>query len=79
MNFNTNNRFFRGIKKNHDFYFNHSHRMLVEKFKGDYSYTIYGKKFLSSFVKENIFGTQFHPEKSQSNGLRVLENFLNLT
>lgn len=79
LNFNTNNRFFRGIKKNHDFYFNHSHRMLVEKFKGDYSYTIYGKKFLSSFVKDNIFGTQFHPEKSQSNGLRVLENFLNLT
>ena len=53
--------------------------MLIENFKGDYSFTVYGKKFLSSFVKGNIFGTQFHPEKSQSNGLKVLENFINQT
>ena len=79
LKFNSSNKLFRGIKKSHDFYFNHSYRMLIEKFKGDYSFTVYGQKFLSSFVKDNIFGTQFHPEKSQSNGLKVLENFINHT
>ena len=79
LKFNSSNKLFKDIKKSHDFYFNHSYRMLIENFKGDYSFTVYGKKFLSSFVKGNIFGTQFHPEKSQSNGLKVLENFINQT
>tara|TARA_A100001011_G_scaffold400408_1_gene514727 strand:- start:5046 stop:5699 length:654 start_codon:yes stop_codon:yes gene_type:complete len=79
LKFNSANKLFKGIKKSHDFYFNHSYRMLIEKFKGDYSFTVYGQKFLSSFAKDNIFGTQFHPEKSQSNGLKVLENFINHT
>ena len=35
----------------------------------------YGEKFFAGFEKENIFGLQFHPEKSQSNGIKVLENF----
>jgi len=39
--------------------------------------TTYGNSVISSIVKENIVGTQFHPEKSQKNGLIILENFLN--
>jgi len=77
--FSKSNKLLKGIEKKHDFYFTHSYRMLVENFKGDFSCTNYGIKFLSSFNVNNIFATQFHPEKSQSNGLRVLENFLNLT
>ena len=38
--------------------------------------TNYGNSIIVSVAKENIFGTQFHPEKSQKNGLTILENFL---
>jgi glutamine amidotransferase len=37
--------------------------------------TNYGIPFVSSIWKENLFGTQFHPEKSQQKGLKILENF----
>ena len=50
--------------------------MLVEDLKCDYATCIYGIKFLASFNKDNIFGTQFHPEKSQDNGLNLLKNFI---
>ena len=38
--------------------------------------TNYGNSIIVAIAKENIFGTQFHPEKSQKNGLKVLQNFL---
>lgn len=40
--------------------------------------TDYGVKFASLIAKDNIFGIQFHPEKSQMVGLKILENFINL-
>ncbi len=74
--FNKKNSFYKDISSNSDFYFDHSYR--VKDFNDDLNsgVTCYGEKFLSSFNKENIFGTQFHPEKSQSNGLLILRNFL---
>ena len=76
MFFNKKNSFYKDISSNSDFYFDHSYR--VKDFNDDLNsgVTCYGEKFLSSFNKENIFGTQFHPEKSQSNGLLILRNFL---
>jgi glutamine amidotransferase len=40
--------------------------------------TDYGETFASSVWKDNVFATQFHPEKSQAVGLKLLENFVNL-
>jgi glutamine amidotransferase len=36
----------------------------------------YGAEFASTISKDNIFATQFHPEKSQDKGLKILENFM---
>ena len=71
------NTLYLGVEQGTNFYFDHSF-----EFVG-------GRKFVSATVKldksivasiqfKNIFGTQFHPEKSQNNGLRVLRNFCNI-
>lgn len=69
-----------GIENPSDFYFVHSFR--IEKIKRleniKVGYSIYGHKFISYIENKNVFGTQFHPEKSKSNGLKILKNFLNL-
>ena len=74
-------KLFSDIKdKNKNFYFNHSYIIDdVSKKNGTiFSYTDYGDEFVSAVQKENIFGVQFHPEKSQNNGLQLLKNFVNL-
>ncbi len=67
---------FQGFKGNADFYFTHSYRMLVDGLDGRYAQCQYGTQFLAAFESGNVCGTQFHPEKSQSNGLILLKNFL---
>ena len=64
---------------NTDFYFVHSYHYVPKDKKHIISTTNYGNKFISGIQKENIFGTQFHPEKSQSNGLVLLKRFLDFT
>ena len=60
-----------------DFYFVHSYRMTTEETKG-IAYCDYGGRFVASFEKDNVMGTQFHPEKSRRNGLTLLQNFVNI-
>lgn len=60
------------------FYFVHSYHLYSDDPTVKVAYTDYGYKFISSIEKENIFGVQFHPEKSQFNGMRVLENFIKI-
>jgi len=79
VNYTNNSKLFEGIENGSDFYFVHSYRMLAEKLKKDISTTNYGVNFLSYFNINNIYATQFHPEKSQANGLKLLNNFLKLT
>ena len=61
-----------------DFYFVHSYRMLPESMPefGRVGICEYGESFMAAFDYGNICGTQFHPEKSQTNGLLILRNFL---
>jgi glutamine amidotransferase len=67
---------FRNLPETADFYFVHSYRMLHEGLKGKTATCTYGIDFLAAFEVDNIYGTQFHPEKSQTNGLILLKNFL---
>lgn len=71
----NNHWLFEGIKNNSDFYFTHSYY-----FETTTEYTLtttsYGKDFTSAVIKDNVMATQFHPEKSQDNGTRMLLNFL---
>lgn len=67
---------FRGLGPQTDFYFVHSFRISRHSSTGLLATSIYGEGFVAAFEMGNLFGTQFHPEKSQSNGLRLLSNFL---
>jgi len=65
----------RGIENGDFFYFVHSYYVVPKEEKWVSTSTDYGEDFVSSVCKENLFATQFHPEKSQQKGLRILENF----
>lgn len=62
-----------------DFYFVHSYHLKVTDPNDVIATCDYGETFVAAVQKDNIFGTQFHPEKSQKNGVRVLKNFLSLS
>ena len=64
-----------GIVSGDFFYFVHSYYVIPDEGKWNSTLTHYGIPFVSSIYKENIFATQFHPEKSQQKGLKILENF----
>jgi imidazole glycerol-phosphate synthase subunit HisH len=72
----SNSLLFNGLERLTDFYFVHSYRMLPIGLDGKVATCEYGIKFLAAYEKDNIFATQFHPEKSQTNGLILLKNFL---
>lgn len=66
------------IENNSSFYFIHSYRIKKIHSVCEYATSKYGEEFICFVEKENIFGSQFHPEKSHKNGLQFLTNFLNL-
>lgn len=69
-------RLFRGLPDAADFYFVHSYRMLADGLSGRRSTCTYGTDFLAAYEEGNVYATQFHPEKSQTNGLLLLKNYL---
>ena len=71
------NDLFLDIKNLSHFYFVHSFAFETKDKKDVICITDYEKPVITGVLKENIFGTQFHPEKSQSNGIKLLSNFLN--
>ena len=60
------------------FYFLHSYHFVPSQKKDMIASVNYGKDIVAAISKNNIYGCQFHPEKSHSAGLNVLENFANL-
>jgi glutamine amidotransferase len=68
---------YKDISENSDFYFVHSYKMSSTETSG-IGYCNYVMNFVASFEQRRVFGTQFHPEKSQTNGLRLLKNFIDL-
>ena len=66
---------FEGIKNEIDCYFVHSYHFEVKEKNHSLGETLYGDNFTSIVGKKNLIGFQFHPEKSQKNGLRLLKNF----
>ena len=71
---------FEGVSETPTFFFVHSYELVLERDESRFvtSTCDHGTKIISSVQKENIFGVQFHPEKSQADGLCVLKNFVNL-
>lgn len=69
-------RLFRSLPEAADFYFVHSYRMMPEGLPGTTATCHYGADFLAAYEHEAVSATQFHPEKSQTNGLTLLKNFV---
>tara|TARA_Y100000816_G_C26094654_1_gene579031 strand:- start:1310 stop:1921 length:612 start_codon:yes stop_codon:yes gene_type:complete len=78
VKFTANNPLFKGIENNSYFYFLHSYGNIKNiKNHSMIAYTDYGEPIVSAINNENIFGVQFHPEKSHTNGIKILNNFSN--
>ena len=57
------------------FYFAHSYHVIVDKSEDELISAVYGYEFTVAIAHENIYGVQFHPEKSHRFGLQFLKNF----
>ncbi len=69
---------FDGIADGTNYYFVHSYHFRVTNEKNIATVTPYCGEFVSSVIKDNIVGTQFHPEKSQKAGFKLIKNFLSM-
>ena len=75
---NPKSRLLNEVENESHFYFVHSYRFDVTDRDNVSATTNYCEKVDAVVEKNNIFGTQFHPEKSQENGIKILENFIRL-
>ena len=78
INIVKDSKIFKDIKNKSHMYFVHSYEFIPEDKKVISATTDYSSNIVCSIEKENIFGTQFHPEKSDKMGLKVIDNFINL-
>lgn len=72
----TDHPIFDGIKDKTNYYFVHSYHFVTKNEADIVAKTPYCGEFVSVVARDNIIGTQFHPEKSQKAGFRLIKNFL---
>ena len=73
-----NSNLFKYVKNRSHMYFVHSYEFIPEDKSVISATTDYSSKIVCAIERENLFGTQFHPEKSDIEGLRIIENFIDL-
>ena len=78
INIVKQSKIFENIENNSHMYFVHSYEFIPEDKNVISATTDYSTNIVCSVEKENIFGTQFHPEKSDKLGLKIIENFINI-
>ena len=78
INIVKDSKIFKDIENNSHMYFVHSYEFVPNDKKVISATTDYSTKVVCSVEKENIFGTQFHPEKSDKFGLKIIDNFISL-
>jgi len=78
INIVKDSKIFKDIKNNSHMYFVHSYEFIPNDKNVISATTDYSSNIVCSVEKENIFGTQFHPEKSDKFGLKIIDNFINL-
>ena len=78
INIVKDSKIFKNIENNSHMYFVHSYEFIPEDRNVISATTDYSSNIVCSIEKENIFGTQFHPEKSDKVGLKIISNFINL-
>ena len=71
-------KIFKDIQNKSHMYFVHSYEFVPEDKSVISATTNYSSQLVCSVEKDNLFGTQFHPEKSDKTGLKIIENFINL-
>ncbi len=71
-------KIFKSIKNKSHMYFVHSYEFIPVDKSVISATTDYSSKIVCSVERDNLFGTQFHPEKSDKEGLKIIDNFLNL-
>ena len=78
INIVKDSKIFKSIENNSHMYFVHSYEFIPEDKSVISATTDYSSKIVCAIEKDNLFGTQFHPEKSDKIGLKVIDNFLKL-
>ena len=78
INIVKQSKIFENIENNSHMYFVHSYEFIPNDKNVISATTDYSSNIVCSVEKENIFGTQFHPEKSDKLGLKIIDNFINI-
>ena len=78
LSINSSSKLFKDIEEKSHVYFVHSYKFIPDDVSYISSKTNYSEEIVASVEKDNLFGTQFHPEKSDNIGLKIIKNFIDL-